>query len=84
MIQFSKTQILFLSSLLLAFVVIFCPEVTNAKRNLYVTKGPYVAPPYVPPPPLSSRLNLIDNGDGTITETKSKLMWTKKDSFADL
>ena len=84
MIQFSKTQILFLSTLLLAFVVIFCPEVTNAKRNLYVTKGPYVAPPYVPPPPLSSRLNLIDNGDGTITETKSKLMWTKKDSFADL
>ena len=77
MIQFSKIQVPFLSPLLLAFVVIFCPEVTNAKRNLYVTKGPYVAPPYVPPPPLSSRLNLIDNGDGTITETKSKLMWTK-------
>ena len=84
MIQFSKIQIPFLSFLLLAFVVIFCPGVTNAEGNLHAPRAPYVAPPYVPPPPFPSRLNLIDNRDGTITETKSKLMWTKKDSFADL
>ena len=69
MIQFSKIQIPFLSFLLLAFVVIFYPGVTNAEGNLHAPRAPYVAPPYVPPPPIPSRLNLIDNGDGTITET---------------
>jgi hypothetical protein len=49
------------------------------------TEGdPYVATPYVTPSPIPSRLNLVDNDDGTITETKSKLMWTKKYSFANL
>jgi hypothetical protein len=32
----------------------------------------------------SSDGRYIDNGDGTITDTKSGLMWTKKDSYADL
>lgn len=45
---------------------------------------PYIAPPYVPPPPPESTVHLLDNGDGTITETKTKTMWTKKDSYADL
>ena len=53
-------------------------------RRLWQNGKAYIAPPYVTPPPIPSRLNLVDNGDGTITETKSKLMWTKKDSFADL
>lgn len=26
----------------------------------------------------------VDNGNGTITDTKTDLMWTKKDSYADL
>ncbi len=73
-----------LSSLILNIMVTVLPGTTNAERNFYVPREPYVAPPYVPPPPPLSRLNLIDNGDGTITETKSKLMWTQKDSFADL
>jgi hypothetical protein len=60
------------------FIVLLSPKMTWAERE------PYVAPPYVPPPQIPSRLDLVDNGDGTITETKSKLMWTEKDSFADL
>ena len=67
-----------------AFATLFFLIPTIVTANGYIQKEPYVAPPYVPPPPLPSRLNLIDNDDGTITETKSKLMWTKKDSFADL
>ncbi|MBN4078190.1 DUF1566 domain-containing protein [Nitrospina gracilis] len=55
-----------------------------ATANPYAPREPYVAPPYTPPPPIPSRLDLVDNGDGTITETKSQLMWMKKDSFADL
>mgnify|MGYP001341065908 CR=1 FL=1 len=27
---------------------------------------------------------LVDNGDGTLTETMTHLMWTQKDSYADL
>lgn len=32
----------------------------------------------------SSDGRYIDNGDGTITDTKTGLMWAKKDSYADL
>ena len=45
---------------------------------------PYEAPHWVTPPPPKSRVNLVDNGDGTLTETKTHLMWTQKDSYADL
>ena len=74
--------VIFIKSSVFATLFFLVPTIVNA--NGYIQKEPYVAPPYVPPPPLPSRLNLIDNDDGTITETKSKLMWTKKDSFADL
>jgi hypothetical protein len=47
-------------------------------------REPYVAPLYVPPPPPVSRLHLKDNGDGTISDPDSGLMWTQKDSHADL
>ena len=70
------------TSCLLATIFFLVPAMVES--NGFIQREPYVAPPYVPPPPIPSRLNLIDNGDGTITETKSKLMWTKKDSFADL
>ncbi|MGV7222213.1 MAG: DUF1566 domain-containing protein [Nitrospinales bacterium] len=48
--------------------------------------APYEAPVYVDPPPASneSKLNLIDNGDGTISDPDQRLMWTRKDSYADL
>jgi len=58
--------------------------VFQSSTTAWAEREPYVATPYVPPPPIPSRLDLVDNGDGTITETKSQLMWTKKDSFADL
>ncbi len=47
---------------------------------------PYEAPQYVEPArePEISRLRLIENGDGTITDPDSGLQWTQKDSFADL
>ncbi len=47
-------------------------------------KPGYEAPPYVPPPPPESRLHLIDNGDGTISDPDSGLMWAQKDSYSDL
>lgn len=46
--------------------------------------APYAAPPYVPPPPPVSRLHLLDNGDGTISDPDSGLMWAQKDSYAHL
>ena len=47
---------------------------------------PYEAPQYVEPikKPEVSKLNLIDNNDGTITDPDSGLLWAKKDSYADL
>lgn len=45
---------------------------------------PYVAPPYVPPPPPESRIDLIDNNDGTISAPDTGLMWARKDSYSDL
>jgi len=47
---------------------------------------PYVAPRFVPPPLESreSKIHLIDNGDGTLTDPDTRLMWAQKDSYADL
>jgi len=44
---------------------------------------PYEAPPYVPPPPPQSKVHLTNNKDGTIMDQQG-LMWTVKDSYADL
>lgn len=46
----------------------------------------YEAPPYVEPKPEPeiSKLRLIDNKDGTITDLDTGLLWAQKDSFADL
>jgi hypothetical protein len=48
--------------------------------------SPYEAPEYVAPPSPSSesKVLLIDNGDGTISDPGKGLMWTRKDSYADL
>lgn len=77
----------FESSLVWWFVVIlgflFYPASIFAGPNPYVHDKPYEAPHYVPPPPPKSRVHLTDNKDGTITDHKG-LMWTQKDSFADL
>jgi hypothetical protein len=46
---------------------------------------PYEAPTYVDPPKLpATKPHLQDNRDGTITDSSTRLMWTQKDSYADL
>jgi len=49
----------------------------------YIQDKPFEAPPYVPPPPPPPKTHFIDNGDGTLTDDHG-LMWTQKDSYADL
>ena len=44
----------------------------------------YIAPPYELPPPPKSKVFLVDHGDGTLSTTKYKRMWVRKDSYADL
>ena len=61
----------------LLIALICCAAVSKCYAEVYE------APPYVPPPPPVSRVHLTDNGDGTITDGNG-LMWTKKDSYADL
>ena len=47
--------------------------------------APYEAPEYVEPPKLpASKSHLQDNGNGTLTDPTTGLMWTQKDSYADL
>ena len=60
------------------FLIIFSTVSAWAERE------PYEAPAWVTPPPPESRVHLKDNGDETLTETKTNLMWAKKDSYADL
>ncbi len=47
---------------------------------------PYEAPQYIEPyrEPEISKLHLIANGDGTVTDPDSGLMWAEKDSYSDL
>lgn len=55
--------------------IVFIPQV-SAKQNVAVS-----------PEKKSPRfqfLYFVGNGDGTITDTKTGLMWVKKDSFTDL
>jgi hypothetical protein len=63
--------------------LLFFPSSMFAGPNPYVHDKPYEAPHYVPPPPPQSKVHLTDNKDGTITD-QNGLMWTQKDSYADL
>ena len=63
--------------------LLFFPSAMLADVNNYIHDKPYEAPPYVPPPPPISKVHLTDNKDGTITDQQG-LMWTVKDSYADL
>jgi len=49
-------------------------------------RPPYISPPHRAPPVKSyeSRNRYVDNGDGTITDKNSLLMWAKADSYSDL
>ncbi|MEK9629457.1 MAG: DUF1566 domain-containing protein [Nitrospinota bacterium] len=69
------------------FLTIAVPESSWSNETIHCTPAPaYQAPPYVEPKkePEISKLHLIDNGDETITDLDSGLLWTKKDSYADL
>ncbi|MGP0566958.1 MULTISPECIES: DUF1566 domain-containing protein [unclassified Nitrospina] len=54
-----------------------------ADPSHYIQDKPFEAPPYVPPPPPPPQTHFSDNGDGTLTDANG-LMWTQKDSYADL
>ncbi|MDH3257580.1 MAG: DUF1566 domain-containing protein [Nitrospinota bacterium] len=51
-----------------------------------ILEPPYEAPAHkdLPSEIRKSKLQLKDNGDGTLTDPDLKLMWTQKDSYADL
>jgi uncharacterized protein DUF1566 len=61
-------------------------DIAGAEEMSCLPKPPYEAPEYIAPtlklPP--AKVNLIDNGDGTITDLGRGLMWSQKDSYADL
>jgi len=65
------------------FGFLFFPSSLFADASNYIQDKPFEAPPYVPPPPPKSKVHLTDNKDGTITD-QNRLMWTHKDSYADL
>ena len=52
--------------------------------NPYVHENPFATEAYKALPPLKSRLNIQDNGDGTITDPDASLMWAQADSDAGL
>ena len=64
----------------------FFPHSVEARDPICDIKESYVAPPYIPPLsiPTKPQTRLKDNGDGTITDGVSGLMWTKEDSHAAL
>jgi hypothetical protein len=76
-----------LRSSVLSFVLIMAMAHTaGAEEMTCQPKPPYEAPEYIVPPlkPSQSKLHLFDNKDGTITDLNTGLMWTQKDSYADL
>ncbi len=73
-----------LSALLITMSVWAFASQSFADVDAWLPREPYEAPPYVPPPPPKSKVHLVDNKDGTLTETNTNLMWTRKDSYADL
>jgi len=52
--------------------------------NPYVHENPFATEAYKALPPLKSRLNWQDNGDGTITAPDASLMWVQAESHAVL
>jgi hypothetical protein len=68
-------------------VMIAIPCSASADETSHCTpKPPYEAPHYKAPlkKPKISKLHLIENHDGTITDPDSGLIWAQKDSYAHL
>jgi len=74
-------------NLALGLVLIFVfPNTLWSQEMPCRPKPPYEAPTHKTPPTeiQESKLHLKDNGDGTLTDRDSNLMWTQKDSYAYL
>jgi len=67
-------------------LIVVSPNSTTAEEMPCRPKPPYEAPEHIVPPLklTVSKSHLLDNGDGTLTDRESGLMWTQKDSYADL
>ena len=61
-----------------------CQRAEKKLYNPYVYENPFAAEAYKAPPPLKFRINLQDNGDGTITNPYAGLMWAQAASHAVL
>ncbi len=68
------------------YLIAAMADIARAEEMSCRPKPPYEAPEYIVPPlkPQISKLHLKDNGDGTITDLDRGLMWSQKDSYADL
>ncbi len=66
------------------FLTLLFPHTSFAGVMDIGPRAAYEAPTHVPPPPPESKIHLVDNGDETISDADSDLMWTRKDSHADL
>lgn len=80
----SQVPIIFGINIFLTGSFFIPAQAEEANFDWLSDKGGFQAPDYVPPPPPESKVHLLDNGDGTLTEIRTRLMWTQKDSFADL
>jgi len=67
-------------------LIVVSPNSTTAQEMPCRPKPPYEAPEYktLPKKTPKSKLRLKDNSDGTLTDLDLRLMWTQKDSYADL
>jgi hypothetical protein len=67
-------------------LIVVSPNSTTAEEMPCRPTPPYKAPAHKAPlvEIQKSKLNLIDNGDETLTDSNTKLMWAQKDSYADL
>jgi hypothetical protein len=68
------------------FLILLFPNDLWSQEIPCILEPPYEAPEYKASPEETrkSKLKLEDNRNGTLTDRQSKLMWTQKDSYADL
>lgn len=79
-----RSLCLWLFALMMLWVPV-APGVAFAQStDQKLQNDPYVAPPYDPPPKPEPVSQLKDNGDGTVTDPRTGLMWAKADSYAEL
>ncbi len=67
-------------------LIVTIPDIARADKMSCQPRPAYEAPEYIAPPVVipQSKLHLLENGDGTITDPDRGLMWAQKDSYADL